>query len=211
MAFGRSTSGQGADVIYNEPTFPALVATLSDRRLCSDKTLVYLATMLVCTSMLCMTQARGMPPAPRGFRFAQLQCLLFGIPGCKCSFTRSRSSTFSSHDGLFLDLVVRLLRRWKRFAVNPAGEKEQSERRPPGPAVPPLCAPASKQILLVHHVLFKHCPWNVCAKARRPTRRPRGYAQRWQLSCPRLGPCLRRRFESPSRRRQQWRSQQQQQ
>lgn len=39
---------QGADVIYNEPTFPALVSTLSDRRLCSDKTLVYLATMLVC-------------------------------------------------------------------------------------------------------------------------------------------------------------------
>eukprot|EP00752_Nemacystus_decipiens_P016228 g14509.t2 len=36
----------GADVIYNEPTFPALVSTLSDRRLCSDKTLVYLATML---------------------------------------------------------------------------------------------------------------------------------------------------------------------
>eukprot|EP00903_Cladosiphon_okamuranus_P008841 g8465.t3 len=36
----------GADVIYNEPTFAALVSTLSDRRLCSDKTLVYLATML---------------------------------------------------------------------------------------------------------------------------------------------------------------------
>ncbi|CAM9819059.1 unnamed protein product [Laminaria digitata] len=36
----------GADVIYNEPTFPALVSTLSNRRLCSDTTVVYLATML---------------------------------------------------------------------------------------------------------------------------------------------------------------------
>ncbi|CAM9943246.1 unnamed protein product [Ectocarpus sp. 13 AM-2016] len=36
----------GADVIYNEPTFPALLSTLSDRRLCSENTLVYLATML---------------------------------------------------------------------------------------------------------------------------------------------------------------------
>lgn len=34
-------------MIYNEPTFPALISTLSDRRLCSDTTVVYLATMLV--------------------------------------------------------------------------------------------------------------------------------------------------------------------
>ncbi|CAM9928079.1 unnamed protein product, partial [Scytosiphon promiscuus] len=51
-ATGRGSEWQGfdlivgADVIYNEPTFPALLSTLSDRRLCSDKTLVYLATML---------------------------------------------------------------------------------------------------------------------------------------------------------------------
>ncbi len=45
---GVDSTLQGADVIYNEQTFPALVSTLSDRRLCSDKTLVYLATMLVC-------------------------------------------------------------------------------------------------------------------------------------------------------------------
>lgn len=47
MCFEQRSHLQGADVIYNEPTFPALVRTLSDRRLCSDTTLVYLATMLV--------------------------------------------------------------------------------------------------------------------------------------------------------------------
>lgn len=44
---GDNETQQGADVIYNEPTFPALLSTLSDRRLCSENTLVYLATMLV--------------------------------------------------------------------------------------------------------------------------------------------------------------------
>lgn len=38
---------QGADVIYNEATFPALLSTLADARLCSETTVIYLATKVV--------------------------------------------------------------------------------------------------------------------------------------------------------------------
>lgn len=43
----RVSREQGTDVIYNEATFPALLSTLSNDHLCSDSTVIYLATKLV--------------------------------------------------------------------------------------------------------------------------------------------------------------------
>ena len=134
-------------MVYNEPTFPALVSTLSDRRLCSEKTLVYLATMLV------RTCARVPFCADQRHADTRWLFLFFVLSNTSAVYVHTDSSSVSwKNGGVLLDLAVGCPCRRKRFRSTCTQLQNKTFSTAPGrPESPPL-------LWTTHRQLFPRAP-----------------------------------------------------